>query len=142
MIKYINSQGVELPYKIGDKVISDDRFISMTGFIEGEIIEIRKLKNNDLSSDPSEFAIKIKGLFKQSEMFSDKEYTCYRNINTSDFKLNPHNPDVNVDYSNYSFYCKAIFFTSQEEKDKFYQNFKKFKINQALNEAKMYGWKG
>jgi hypothetical protein len=128
--------------KIGDKLIANDAFNSF-GYVEGVVTKVTPYKTDiHLVNVPSHvtYGITICATFKRHNDITGKEYTHQRNIETCNFKVNPTNPDVNIDWSNYGLYCKAIFFTSEDEKKKFHEMKRKYKMNYHLNRAKLYGY--
>jgi hypothetical protein len=130
--------------KVGDKVIANDEYYRF-GFIDGEVIEIIQYKDGSrLSNEPNyennSFGVTILGRFKQRDWVSDVEYIDTRRIHSCEFKVNPIS-DVNIDWTNYDSYAKALFFTSQEIKDEFNELIRIKKMNYHLNSAKAYGYK-
>jgi hypothetical protein len=130
--------------KVGDKVIANDEYYRF-GFIGGEVIEIIQYKDGSrLSNEPNyennSFGVTILGRFKQRDWVSDVEYIDTRRIHSCEFKVNPIS-DVNIDWTNYDSYAKALFFTSQEIKDEFNELIRIKKMNYHLNSAKAYGYK-
>jgi hypothetical protein len=130
---------------VGDKVIANDEFIRGTGFIDGEIIEIIPYKaGSRLSNEPNyennKFGVTILGKFKKRDFITDSLYEEISRIHSCDFALNPIY-DVNTRWVNYNGYAKALFFTSQEIKDKFNELIRIKNMNYHLNAAKSYGYK-
>jgi hypothetical protein len=130
--------------KVGDKVIANDEYYRF-GFIGGEVIEIIQYKDGSrLSNEPNyennSFGVTILGRFKQRDWVSDVEHIDTRRIHSCEFKVNPIS-DVNIDWTNYDSYAKALFFTSQEIKDEFNELIRIKKMNYHLNSAKAYGYK-
>jgi hypothetical protein len=130
--------------KVGDKVIANDEF-HWSGFIDGEVIEVKPYKDgsrmsNEPNYDNNSFGVTILGRFKQRDWMSDVEYTDTRRIHSCEFKVNPIS-DVNIDWTNYDSYAKALFFTSQEIKDEFNELIRIKNMNYHLNSAKAYGYK-
>jgi hypothetical protein len=131
--------------KVGDKVIANDEYYRF-GFIDGEIVEIKPYKEvgSRLSNEPNyennSFGVTILGRFKGRDSITDEEYTYTRRIHSCEFKVNPIS-DVNIDWTNYDSYAKALFFTSQEIKDECNELIRIKKMNYHLNSAKAYGYK-
>jgi hypothetical protein len=130
--------------KVGDKVIANDEY-HWSGFIGGEVIEIIQYKDGSrLSNEPNyennSFGVTILGRFKGRDSITDVEYIDTRRIHSCEFKVNPIS-DVNIDWTNYDSYAKALFFTSQEIKDEFNELIRIKKMNYHLNSAKAYGYK-
>ncbi len=130
--------------KVGDKVIANDEY-HWSGFIDGEVIEIIPYKDGfRMSNEPNyknnSFGVTILGRFKRRDWMSDVEYIDTRRIHSCEFKVNPIS-DVNIDWTNYDSYAKALFFTSQEIKYEFNELIRIKKMNYHLNSAKAYGYK-
>ena len=71
---------------------------------------------------------------------SDMEYIETRKIHSCEFKVNPIF-DVNIGWTDYNSYAKALFFTSQEIKNEFNELIRVKNMNYHLNSAKAYGYK-
>jgi hypothetical protein len=134
----------EFNIKVGDKVIANDEF-HRYGFIDGEVIEITPYKDGTrMSNGPSfndnKFGVTILGRFKGIDSITDREYEYVRRVCTCDFKINPKF-DVNIDWTCYGSYAKALFFTSKEIKDEFNEMIRNQKMEYHLSMAKVYGYK-
>jgi hypothetical protein len=131
---------------VGDKIICGDEY-RYSGFISGEIIEIIPYKpgryrlSKDASYEDNMFGVTILGKFRERDFMTDVEYEFERRVYSCDFALNPIY-DVNVSWLGYQGYAKALFFTSQELKDEFYDGLNKKKMEYHLNSARSYGWEG
>jgi hypothetical protein len=68
------------------------------------------------------------------------EYIDTRRIHSCEFKVNPIF-DVNIEWTNYGSYAKALFFTSQEIKDNFNETIRIKNMEYHLRKAKSYGYK-
>ena len=127
--------------KIGDKLIANDGFYE---YIEGKVIEITPYNNSiKVVNVPNtiEYGVTILAKIKGYDDFGG-EHIRSRELETCSFKINPTNTDVNIDWTCYGTYCKAIFFTSEEEKKRFNDNKRKDSMNYHLNKAKFYGYRG
>lgn len=129
--------------KVGDKVIANNEF-HWYGFIDGEVIEVTPY-NNDVYvvNFPRniEFGATILGRFKRIDQMSGVEYEYKERVYTCSIKVNPTNPDINIDWTGYGSYSKAIFFTSEEEKKKFYDAYNEANMNYHLGKAVAFGYK-
>lgn len=130
--------------KVGDKVIANDEYYR-SGFIDGEVIEIKPYKDGTrMSNEPSynnnSFGVTILGRFKRMDDVFDKEYMETRKIYSCEFKVNP-TFDVNVTWTDYNSYAPALFFTSKNLKDNFNELIRIKNMNYHLNAAKFYGYK-
>jgi hypothetical protein len=126
--------------KVGDKVIADDTFISLSGFIDGEVIEVTPYKNvitmsNEPKYEDNRLGVKILGKFKRRDFLTDVEYEETRRISSCDFMVNP-TYDVNTTWGKFHGYAEALFFTSQEIKDDFNESLRIKNMNYHLNSAK------
>ena len=109
--------------KVGDKLIANDGFHNY-GYVEGVVTKVTPYNTSiKLVNVPSDvtYGVTIFATFKRYHDITGEEYTYQRNIETCNMKINPENTDINIDWTNYNLYCKAIFFTSQEEKKDFYK---------------------
>jgi hypothetical protein len=136
----------EFPIKVGDKVIANaDISHGWGGFIDGEVIEVIPYKDGiRMSNEPSyqnnRFGVTILGRFKERDFMTDVEYIDTRRIHSCEFKVNPIF-DVNIEWTNYGSYAKALFFTSQEIKDNFNETIRIKNMEYHLRKAKSYGYK-
>jgi hypothetical protein len=133
----------KIPVKVGDKVIANDEYHSL-GFIDGEVIEVNPYKggrrmSNEPSYNDNKFGVTILGRFKYIDFIAGKECERTRNIYSCDFKINPIF-DVNVEWSGYDSYAKALFFTSQKIKDDFNEMIRNKNMEHHLAMAKSYGY--
>jgi len=133
----------EFNIKVGDKVIANDKF-HWSGFIDGEVIEVTPYEekrglSNAPNLDNNKFGATILGRFKGIDSITDREYEHTRRIYTCDFKINPK-VDVNIDWTNYGSYAKALFFTSKEIKDEFNEMIRNQKMEYHLSMAEAYGY--
>ena len=71
---------------------------------------------------------------------TDKPYEYTRRIYSCDFKINPVQ-DVNIGWTCYDSYVKALFFTSQKIKDDFNEFIRKKNMEYHLIMAKSFGYK-
>lgn len=143
-MKQIKKMSKEL-LKVGDKVIADDTFINLSGFIDGEVIEVTPYKNvitmpNEPKYEDNRLGVKILGKFKRRDFLTDVEYEETRRISSCDFMVNP-TYDVNTTWGKFHGYAEALFFTSQEIKDDFNESLRIKNMNYHLNSAKSYGYK-
>lgn len=139
----------EFSIKVGDKVIANDEF-HWSGFIDGEVIEIIPYKDGSrMSNEPSfndnKFGVTILGRFARMQNVISGEsygeqYEYTRRIYSCDIKINPIF-DVNIEWSCYGSYAKAIFFTSQKIKDDFNEMIRKKNMEYHLRMAQSYGYK-
>ena len=133
----------KFPVKIGDKVIANDEF-HYSGFIDGEVIEITPYKDEHRYNQPAfndnKFGVTILGRFKGFDDMTDKPYEYTRRIYSCDFKINPVQ-DVNIGWTCYDSYAKALFFTSQKIKDDFNEFIRKKNMEYHLGMAKSFGYK-
>ena len=133
----------KFPVKIGDKVIANDEF-HYSGFIDGEVIEITPYKDEHRYNQPAfndnKFGVTILGRFKGFDDMTDKPYEYTRRIYSCDFKINPVQ-DVNIGWTCYDSYVKALFFTSQKIKDDFNEFIRKKNMEYHLGMAKSFGYK-
>jgi hypothetical protein len=114
--------------KVGDKLIANDEF-HWSGFINGEVIEVTPYDNDiyDISvSNIIDFGVTILANFKSKNDVTGQEYIYQKNIYSCSLKINPINLEINIDWSGYGNYAKAIFFTSDLEKKKFYDDYKRY----------------
>ena len=128
--------------KVGDKLITNNGF-NYSGYVEGVVTKITPYRTDiHLVNVPSDvtYGITIRATFKRYHDITGKEYTHQRDIETCNMKINPKNTDINIDWTNYGLYCKAIFFTSEEEKKKFYNRQRENKMNYHLRMAKSFGY--
>jgi len=126
--------------KVGDKVIANDEF-HWFGFIDGEVIEVTPY-NNDVYvvNFPRniQFGVTILGRFKTRDQMTGVEYEYQQRVYSCSIKVNPTNPEINIDWTGYGSYSKAIFFTSEEEKKKFKDAHNKFYMNYHLSKAAVF----
>jgi len=125
--------------KVGDILIPDDDFISYTGTKEFEVLEIKEF-NSTLFIGGSALDITLGGIVHViGSIYGD--FREYRKIKTIDHKVNPQ---IQVDkcWNLYGKYCKAIFFTSEDEKKEWTKRFNEMKMNQHLHMARQYGYEG
>jgi len=128
--------------KIGDKLIADNAFNNY-GYIEGVVTKVTPYKTDiRLVNVPNSvtYGVTILATLNAYNDITGEGYEYTREIETCNIKINPENTDVNVDWTNYNLYCKAIFFTSEEEKKKFYNRQREDKMNYHINMAKSYGY--
>jgi len=133
----------EFNVKVGDKVISNDKF-HWNGFIDGEVIEVIPYKDgrrmsNEPNFNDNKFGVTILGKFKDIDSMTDKEFEYTRRVYTCDFKINPKF-DVSVEWTDYGSYAKALFFTSKKTKDEFNEMIRNQKMKYHLSKAKAYGY--
>lgn len=134
----------EFKVKVGDILIPNDEFYYTTGCKEFEVIEIipYKMEGHVIGGRiDNTYGVKIRGLVKSNNVIGG-DYTYYRNMMTCEFKINPPNLEVNIDWTWYSEYCKAIFWTSEKEKQEWYKKYNELKMNQHLDSARRYGYAG
>ena len=125
--------------KVGDKLIPDDDFISYTGTKEFEVIEVKEFKS-DLFLGGTTLDIKLGGIVPVIGSIHG-DFREYRTINTIEHKVNPQ-IHVEKGWNLDGKYCKAIFFTSEEEKLKWTKKFNEKMMNQHLYLARKYGYEG
>jgi len=125
--------------KVGDILIPDDDFISYTGTKEFEVLEIKEF-NSTLFIGGSALDITLGGIVPViGSIYGD--FREYRKIKTIDHKVNPE-PHVSKGWNLQCKYCKAIFFTSEEEKRECTKSFNEMKMNNYLHMARKYGYEG
>ena len=133
----------EFNIKVGDKVIANDG-LHWSGFIDGEVIEVIPYKDGTrMSNEPNfnhnKLGATIVRRFNGRDSMTDVEYEYTRRVYTCDFKINPK-VDVNIDWTNYGSYAKALFFTSKEIKDEFNEMIRNQKMEYHLSMAEAYGY--
>jgi hypothetical protein len=112
--------------KVGDKLIPDDDFIAYTGTSEFEVLEVKEFKST-LFIGGTALDIKLGGIVPViGSIYGD--FREYRTLKTID--------------NLYGKYCKAIFFTSEDEKKEWTNRFNEMKMNQHLHMARQYGYEG
>jgi hypothetical protein len=132
----------EYKVKVGDKLIANDAFNSF-GYVEGVVTKITPYNSSvKLVNVPSDvtYGVTIFATLKAFNDITGESWEYHRDIETCNVKINPENTDINIDWTNYNLYCKAIFFTSEEEKKKFYNRQREDKMNYHLRMAKSFGY--
>jgi len=125
--------------KVGDILIPDDEFISYTGTKEFEVLEVKEFKS-DLLYGGTALDITIGGIVPViGSIYGD--FREYKTMKTLDYKVNPQ-LQVEKGWNLYGKYCKAIFFTSEDEKKEWTKRFNEMKVNQYLFMARQYGYEG
>ncbi len=125
--------------KVGDILIPDDEFISYTGTKEFEVVEVKEFKS-DLLYGGTALDITIGGIVPViGSIYGD--FREYKTMKTLDYKVNPQ-LQVEKGWNLYGKYCKAIFFTSEDEKKEWTKRFNEMKMNQYLFMARQYGYEG
>jgi len=125
--------------KVGDILIPDDEFISYTGTKEFEVLEVKEFKS-DLFYGETALDITIGGIVPViGSIYGD--FREYKTMKTLDYKVNPQ-LQVEKGWNLYGKYCKAIFFTSEDEKKEWTKRFNEMKMNQYLFMARQYGYEG
>jgi hypothetical protein len=125
--------------KVGDILIPDDEFISYTGTKEFEVLEVKEFKL-DLLYGGTALDITIGGIVPViGSIYGD--FREYKTMKTLDYKVNPQ-LQVEKGWNLYGKYCKAIFFTSEDEKKEWTKRFNEMKMNQYLFMARQYGYEG
>lgn len=131
--------------KVGDILIPNDEFYYTTGCKEFEVIEIVPyiMEGNVIGGRvDNAYGVIIRGLVNSNGFIGRDDYAYYKNFHTCEFKINPSNLDVNIDWTWYGEYCRAIFWTSEKEKLDWYKKYNEFKKNQHLESARRYGYTG
>ena len=125
--------------KVGDILIPDDEFISYTGTKEFEVLEVKEFKS-DLFYGETALDITIGGIVPViGSIYGD--FREYKTMKTLDYKVNPQ-LQVEKGWNLYGKYCKAIFFTSEDEKKGWTKRFNEMKMNHYLFMARQYGYEG
>jgi hypothetical protein len=125
--------------KVGDILIPDDEFISYTGTKEFEVLEVKEFKST-LFIGGEALDITIGGIVPViGSIYGD--FREYKTMKTLDYKVNPQ-LQVEKGWNLYGKYCKAIFFTSEDEKKEWTKRFNEMKMNQYLFMARQYGYEG
>jgi hypothetical protein len=125
--------------KVGDLLIPNDEFISYTGTSEFEVLEVKEFKSN-LFIGGTGLDITLGGIVPViGSIYGD--FRAYRTLKTIDHKVNPQ-LHVEKGWNLHGKYCKAIFFTSEEEKKEWTKRFNEMKMNQHLHMARQYGYEG
>jgi len=125
--------------KVGDILIPDDEFISYTGTKEFEVLEVKEFKST-LFIGGEALDITIGGIVPViGSIYGD--FREYKTMKTLNYKVNPQ-LQVEKGWNLYGKYCKAIFFTSEDEKKEWTKRFNEMKVNQYLFMARQYGYEG
>ena len=125
--------------KAGDMLIPDDDFIAYTGTSEFEVLEVKEFKS-DLFYGGTALDITLGGIVPVvGSIYGD--FRDYRTLKTIDHKVNPQ-IQVDKGWNLHGKYCKAIFFTSEGEKQEWTRRFNEMKMNQHLHMARQYGYEG
>ncbi len=125
--------------KVGDILIPDDEFISYTGTKEFEVLEVKEFKST-LFIGGEALDITIGGIVPVIGSIHG-DFREYKTMKTLDYKVNPQ-LQVEKGWNLYGKYCKAIFFTSEDEKKEWTKRFNEMKVNQYLFMARQYGYEG
>jgi hypothetical protein len=125
--------------KAGDMLIPDDDYIAYTGTKEFEVLEVKEFKS-DLFMGGAGLDITLGGIVPVVGSIHG-DFREYRTIKTIDHKVNPET-HVNKNWNLHGKYCKAIFFTSEEEKQERTKRHREMKMNQHLYIARKYGYEG
>jgi hypothetical protein len=125
--------------KVGDILIPDDEFISYTGTKEFEVLEVKEFKSTLFIGEEA-LDITIGGIVPViGSIYGD--FREYKTMKTLNYKVNPQ-LQVEKGWNLYGKYCKAIFFTSEDEKKEWTKRFNEMKVNQYLFMARQYGYEG
>jgi hypothetical protein len=124
--------------KVGDKLIPDDEFIAYSGTSEFEVLEVKEFKS-DLFIGGIGLDITLGGNIPIHMAHGDSRE--YRTIKTIDHKVNPE-PHVSKNWNLHGKYCRAIFFTSEEQKQQWTKRYREMKMNNYLHLARKYGYEG
>jgi hypothetical protein len=125
--------------KVGDILIPDDDFISYTGTKEFEVLEIKEF-NSTLFMGESALDITLGGIVPViGSIYGD--FREYRTIKTIDHKVNPE-LHVSKGWNLHGKYCRAIFFTSEEQKQQWTKRYREMKMNNYLHLTRKYGYEG
>jgi hypothetical protein len=125
--------------KVGDMLIPDDDFIAYTGTKEFEVLEVKEFKS-DLFIGGTALDITLGGIVPViGSIYGD--FRDYRKLKTIDHKVNPQ-LQVEKGWNLHGKYCKAIFFTSEDEKLEWTNRYREMKMNQYLYMARQYGYEG
>jgi hypothetical protein len=132
---------IEYKVKVGDILIPNDEFYYTTGCNEFKVVEVKPY-NMDVTgvigqNPNNKYGVKIEGLVTRNDL---TEYKYMRKMMTCDIKINP-DIFINIKWGWYNEYCQGIFFTSQEEKDKWVKNYNDSMVEYHLNSARSYGYK-
>ena len=124
--------------KVGDILIPDDEFIAYTGTAEFEVLETKEIQS-ELFIEGTATEITLGGNIPIHLPHGD--FREYRTIKTIDHKVNPE-PHVSKGWNLHGKYCKAIFFTSEEQKQNYTKRYREMKMNNYLHLARKYGYEG